>query len=150
MSDQNQSKQLEIEAALPAETPPAKPAQGAPEAPPEGPKAEEVGKVDPETALKGTVSITVTFMALAEGQPEAERLIVSTIRADQGLPLAIKTCRQADLNLPALFDELRAAMADALLKQATVKKPARTITIEKPKAAAQPEKKPAGGQLGLF
>ena len=138
------------EATLPAETPPVGAVAVAPEAPPEGPKPEEAGKVDPDQALKGTVSITVTYMPVGDGD-EADRLIVATIRADQGLPLAIKTCRQAELDLPALAGELRAAMAEILFKQqATAKKPARTITIEKPKKAAEPEKKPAGGQLGLF
>ncbi len=123
----------------------------------QAPKPVEIGKVDPEAALKGTLSVTFTFMP--EDDDPLGRRVVATIRVDQALPASIKTFRESDLTgddgqylgrLPEIVQSLRAELEQVLLKQAAAsRKPARTITIEKPKAKEASAEKPTG-QLGLF
>ena len=123
----------------------------------EGDQAQSIGKLDPATAMKGTVSITITFMPEPE-EPGQRRMVVAAIRHEMGLPLAIRgPFPEAELDLPALFDELRQAMADVLLHEsAQGKRPARSITFQKPNAATPkpaPQKgkfEEVKGQLGLF
>ena len=130
---------------------PADQAKDTPKAPP------SIGKLDPDKAMKGTVSITVTFMPEPE-EPSQRRMVVAAIRHEMGLPLAIRgPFPEAELDLPALFDELRQAMADVLLHEsAQGKRPARSITFQKPNAVTPkpaPQKgkfEEVKGQLGLF
>ncbi len=136
----------------------AEPAPAAPDAPAgDTPKATSIGKLDPAKAMKGTVSITVTFLPEPE-EPGEHRKVVAAIRHEMGLPLAIiGPFPEAELDLPTLFDDLRQAMASVLLHESAKpgKRPARTITFQKPNAttskpALQNGKEEVSGQLGLF
>ncbi|HNT25862.1 MAG TPA: hypothetical protein PKM21_15950 [Anaerolineales bacterium] len=162
--DDLETGETEVVALEPEPAPVAEEAEPAPAAPdaqnaPDGdtPKATSIGKIDPDKAMKGTVSITVTFLPEPD-EPGERRKVVAAIRHEMGLPLAIiGPFPDAELDLPTLFDDLRQAAKGTLLHESAKpgKRPARTITFQKPNAttskpALQNGKEEVSGQLGLF